>query len=172
MRGFCSRDDRVCRCVQRLMGGWISRQHNGLRHADSSLDFALHGSILVESGSRSGSIRTKLSLAGTVTMTVKGRFGGSPQNGDAGRVDGSQRIILFDLYRAKGGSDFHLGAAFLDCAFRQAAWNRRKAKTDHLAEGRPRLLFIFHDQARITEPDASGVDEARRKCGVSPRKLA
>jgi hypothetical protein len=35
IRGFCSRDDRVYRCVQRLMGGWISRHHNGLRHADS-----------------------------------------------------------------------------------------------------------------------------------------
>jgi hypothetical protein len=26
-----------------LMDGRISRHHNGLRHADSSLDFALHG---------------------------------------------------------------------------------------------------------------------------------
>src|SRR3984893_2907540 len=43
IRGFCSRDDRVYRCVQRLIGGWISRHHDGLRHADSSLDFALHG---------------------------------------------------------------------------------------------------------------------------------
>jgi hypothetical protein len=85
MRGFCSRDDRVYRCVQRLMGGRISRHRNGLRHADSSLEFALHGFFcaMAESSSRSGSIRTKLSLAGTVTMTVKGRFGGSPQNGDA-----------------------------------------------------------------------------------------
>jgi hypothetical protein len=80
MRGFCSRDDRVYRCVQRLMGGRISRHRNGLRHADSSLDFALHGFFWAESSSRSGSIQTKLSLAGTVTVTVKGRFGGSPQN--------------------------------------------------------------------------------------------
>ena len=43
MSGFCSRDDRVYRCVQRLMGGWISRHHNGLRHAETSLDSALHG---------------------------------------------------------------------------------------------------------------------------------
>ncbi len=50
--------------------------------------------------------------------------------------------------------------------------NRRKAKTDHLVEGRLRLLFMLHDQARITEPDASGVDEERRKSGVSRRKLA
>ena len=42
------------------------------------LDFALH-----ESGSRSRSIRPKVSLAESVTMTVKGQFGGSPQNGDA-----------------------------------------------------------------------------------------
>jgi hypothetical protein len=52
----------------------------------ASLDFALHctaSSGRIRFSSRSGSIRTKLSLAGTVTMTVKGQFGGSPQNGDA-----------------------------------------------------------------------------------------
>ena len=52
------------------------------------------------------------------------------------------------------------------------AINRRNTKTNHLVEGRLRLLFMFHDQARITEPDASGVDEARRESGVSHRKLA
>jgi transposase len=50
--------------------------------------------------------------------------------------------------------------------------NRRNAKIDHLVEGRLRLFFMFHNQARIAEPDASGVDEARRKFGVSRRKLA
>jgi hypothetical protein len=105
-------------------------------------------------------------------MTVKGRFGGSPQNGDAGPVDGVSRIILFDLCRAKGGSDFHWGRHSLIARSDRLLGKRRKAKTDHLVEGRLRLLFIFHDQARITEPDASDVDEVRRKCGVSRRKLA
>jgi hypothetical protein len=49
---------------------------------------------------------------------------------------------------------------------------RQKTKTDHLVEGRFRLLFIFHDQARMAEPDASGVDETCRKGSVSQRKLA
>src|ERR1019366_1905024 len=43
---------------------------------------------------------------------------------------------------------------------------RHEAETDHLIERRFRLLLIFHDQARMAEPDASGVDEARRKCGI------
>jgi hypothetical protein len=46
-----------------------------------------------------------------------------------------------------------------------------KTKTDHLVEGRFRLLFIFHDQARMAESEASGVDETCCKCGVSQRKL-
>jgi len=33
--------------------------------------------------SGSSSIRSKVRLAGTITMAVKGRFGGSPHNGDA-----------------------------------------------------------------------------------------
>jgi hypothetical protein len=49
---------------------------------------------------------------------------------------------------------------------------RRKAKSDHLVERRFRILLIFHDEARMAEPYASGVDEARRKCGISRRKLA
>jgi len=81
---FCCRDDRVYRCVQRLVDGRISGYPNSLRHGDiTSLDFAPHGSILAESGSRSGSIRSKVSLAETVTMTVKGQFNGSPPNGAA-----------------------------------------------------------------------------------------
>src|SRR5450631_454936 len=48
---------------------------------------------------------------------------------------------------------------------------RSKAKTDHLIESRFWLLLIFHDQTRMTEPDARGVDEARRKRGISRRKL-
>ena len=35
----------------------------------------------------------------------------------------------------------------------------RKAKTDYLVGGRFRLLLKFLDQARMAEPDASGVDE-------------
>ena len=49
---------------------------------------------------------------------------------------------------------------------------RRKAKTDHLVEGWFKLLLKFHDQARMAEPDASGVDETCRKGRVSQRKLA
>ena len=45
MCGFCSRDDRVYRYIQRVIGGWIFRHHTDLHHADASLDFASHGSI-------------------------------------------------------------------------------------------------------------------------------
>src|SRR5215813_7717226 len=78
MCGFCSRDDRVHPRVQRLLDAWISRRDNVLRHADSSLLISRRAARL-RSGSRSGSIRPKLSLAWTVTMILKGQFRGSPQ---------------------------------------------------------------------------------------------
>ena len=49
---------------------------------------------------------------------------------------------------------------------------RRKAKTNHLVEGRFKLLLKFHDQARMAEPEASKVDETCRKGRVSLRELA
>jgi hypothetical protein len=49
---------------------------------------------------------------------------------------------------------------------------RRKAETDHLVEGRLRILLEFHDQVRMAESEASGVDETCRKGRVSQRKLA
>jgi hypothetical protein len=48
---------------------------------------------------------------------------------------------------------------------------RRKAKPDHLVEGRFSVLLKFDDEARMAE-EASGVDETCRECGVSRRKLA
>jgi hypothetical protein len=48
----------------------------------------------------------------------------------------------------------------------------RKAKTDHLVEGRFSVLLKFDDEARMAESEASGVDETCRECGVSQRKLA
>ena len=56
--------------------------------------------------------------------------------------------------------------------FRHAAYKRRKAKTDHLVERRFRILLTFHDYAWLAEPDASAVDDARRKGGITYRKLA
>jgi hypothetical protein len=55
------------------MDGRISRYANSLRHA--------HASLFRESGSRSGPMRSKVRLAGTVTMTVKGQFGGGYRTG-------------------------------------------------------------------------------------------
>ena len=52
----------------------------------------------------------------------------------------------------------HVTLSIATCSVRLLG-HRRKAKTDYLVGGRFRLLLKFLNQARMAEPDASGVDE-------------